>query len=232
MLVAELTGRNPNVLYELGIAHTLGKPVVMITQSLDDVPFDLRHHRSIPYTHTPRGAQQLEEALSKTLQGISASRASGVAGLANGTSERREDKVLQDVLARLERAEIESKRALLVHRYRRDSSIIPWSRSDETGRLGIRLFNEGPAIARDVQLTATLPDGSVRRSDLVRDIPRENERTPQVRITRADVGNGDDRVVGYKVTWRDGNGPQEMRLSVRIQGEWSSDWRTTFADQS
>ena len=45
IIVAELTGKNANVFYETGIAHTIGKEVVLITQSMDDVPFDLRHRR-------------------------------------------------------------------------------------------------------------------------------------------------------------------------------------------
>jgi hypothetical protein len=49
VLVAELTGRNANVLYELGIAHALRKPVVLVCSNEDDVPFDLRHVRVIYY---------------------------------------------------------------------------------------------------------------------------------------------------------------------------------------
>ncbi|MFB3915758.1 MAG: hypothetical protein ACE14M_03455 [Terriglobales bacterium] len=49
VLVAELTGRNPNVLYELGIAHALKKPVVLVSSNEDDVPFDVRHVRVIYY---------------------------------------------------------------------------------------------------------------------------------------------------------------------------------------
>src|SRR4051794_30347667 len=48
-IVADLTGKNPNVFYELGLAHALGKPTILITQSIDDVPFDLRHSRIIRY---------------------------------------------------------------------------------------------------------------------------------------------------------------------------------------
>lgn len=48
-VVADLTNRNPNVFYELGIAHTLGKPAILITQNLNDVPFDVRHNRVIVY---------------------------------------------------------------------------------------------------------------------------------------------------------------------------------------
>jgi hypothetical protein len=49
VLLAELTGRNPNVLYELGIAHALQKPVVLVASNEADVPFDIRHRRVIYY---------------------------------------------------------------------------------------------------------------------------------------------------------------------------------------
>jgi hypothetical protein len=52
VLVAELTGRNPNVFYELGLAHALKKPVVLISASEEDVPFDLQHIRIIYYDVT------------------------------------------------------------------------------------------------------------------------------------------------------------------------------------
>ncbi len=55
IIIAELTGRNPNVLYELGIAHTLGKEVIMISQEEEDIPFDLRYLRYYLYKYTPRG---------------------------------------------------------------------------------------------------------------------------------------------------------------------------------
>jgi hypothetical protein len=49
VLVAELTTRNPNVFYELGLAHALNKPVVLISSNESDVPFDLQHIRVIYY---------------------------------------------------------------------------------------------------------------------------------------------------------------------------------------
>jgi hypothetical protein len=49
VLVAELTTKNPNVFYELGLAHALHKPVILISSNQDDVPFDLRHIRVILY---------------------------------------------------------------------------------------------------------------------------------------------------------------------------------------
>ncbi|HZF11596.1 MAG TPA: hypothetical protein VFE33_22635 [Thermoanaerobaculia bacterium] len=49
VLVAELTSRNPNVFYELGLAHALRKPVVLVSANEQDVPFDVRHIRVIYY---------------------------------------------------------------------------------------------------------------------------------------------------------------------------------------
>jgi hypothetical protein len=65
-VVADLTTKNANVLYEVGMAHTVGRPVVIVTQDMDDVPFDLRHRRCIVYSHTPRGCLRLEEQLAGT----------------------------------------------------------------------------------------------------------------------------------------------------------------------
>jgi hypothetical protein len=67
-IIADCTGRNPNVFYEIGVAHVLGRPVVLITQSSDDVPFDLRHIRFIEYEYTPRGMELFEQRLAETLR--------------------------------------------------------------------------------------------------------------------------------------------------------------------
>lgn len=74
ILISELTGRNANVFYETGIAHTIGKEVILITQSMDDVPFDLRHLRCIVYEYTPRGIKNLEDNLKNTVLSILARR--------------------------------------------------------------------------------------------------------------------------------------------------------------
>lgn len=52
VLVADLSSRNPNVFYELGMAHALGKPVVLVSSNEADVPFDLHHIRVIYYDMT------------------------------------------------------------------------------------------------------------------------------------------------------------------------------------
>jgi len=49
VIVAEMTGQRPNVFYEVGYAHALGKIVVLLTQRADDIPFDLQQHQHIVY---------------------------------------------------------------------------------------------------------------------------------------------------------------------------------------
>lgn len=70
LVIADLTARNPNVFYELGIAHTLGKPAVLLTQSMDHVPFDLRVQRIIPYTDNQPGYSALRSELPRHIREI------------------------------------------------------------------------------------------------------------------------------------------------------------------
>ena len=49
-IIADLTGLNPNVMYELGIAHCFGKKTIVITQDeLSSLPFDLKQYRATNY---------------------------------------------------------------------------------------------------------------------------------------------------------------------------------------
>jgi hypothetical protein len=70
IVIAELTGRNPNVLYELGLTHVLRKPAILIVQSMDDVPFDLRHLRCIVYSLGPGGLRKLRTDLEATIRQV------------------------------------------------------------------------------------------------------------------------------------------------------------------
>jgi hypothetical protein len=63
VVVAECTGRNPNVFYELGIAHTLGKDVIILTQEKKDIPFDIQRFRYIQYEDNDDGYRKLKELL-------------------------------------------------------------------------------------------------------------------------------------------------------------------------
>ncbi|MCD9525418.1 hypothetical protein GRJ22_02495 [Photobacterium carnosum] len=70
VIVVDFTGRNPNVMYETGIAHTLGKTVIPITQSIDDIPSDLGHHRALKYLPNEQGYKDLSNELYKRLKVI------------------------------------------------------------------------------------------------------------------------------------------------------------------
>jgi hypothetical protein len=68
VLIAELTSRNPNVFYELGLAHALQKPVVLVSSNQDDVPFDLKHIRVIYYDmHDPFWGNKLIEKVAENI---------------------------------------------------------------------------------------------------------------------------------------------------------------------
>lgn len=70
-VIADVTNRNPNVNYELGICHALGVPTVLITQKIDDVPFDYRHLRCIVYdTARVNWEQKLRESITGTLKSL------------------------------------------------------------------------------------------------------------------------------------------------------------------
>ena len=68
IVIADCTGRNPNVFYEIGMAHTLGKPVILISQNKDDIPFDIQHIRYLIYEFTPRGMTEFEKSLASTIE--------------------------------------------------------------------------------------------------------------------------------------------------------------------
>lgn len=68
LIIAELTGRNPNVFYELGRAHEQEKYVIQICQNTEDIPFDLRHIRTIIYENSPEGCEKLEKTIFKFIK--------------------------------------------------------------------------------------------------------------------------------------------------------------------
>lgn len=71
IVIAELTGRSTNVFYEVGLAHALGKPVIIITRTEDDVPFDLKALRYLYYnTDDPFWGENLKESLVDMLRKV------------------------------------------------------------------------------------------------------------------------------------------------------------------
>lgn len=69
LVIAETTEVNANVYYELGIAHTLGKSAILLTQNKDieQIPFDIRHLRFIVYENTIQGGEKLAQDLKQAI---------------------------------------------------------------------------------------------------------------------------------------------------------------------
>jgi hypothetical protein len=79
VLVAELTEKNANVFYELGLGHAIGKPIVLMSETIDDVPFDLQPLRVILYDKDdPAWGVKLRAALIASLSETISDSASAV----------------------------------------------------------------------------------------------------------------------------------------------------------
>jgi len=72
IIIGDLTGRNPNVFYELGMAHLIKYPerVILLTKFDEDIPFDLASFRHIKYNNTMAGAKKLENDLENYLHSV------------------------------------------------------------------------------------------------------------------------------------------------------------------
>ena len=65
VVIANVSSRNPNVMYELGIAHGLGKTVIMVAKSLNNVPFDLSHQRILLYKNRTDLVSKLRDSVGR-----------------------------------------------------------------------------------------------------------------------------------------------------------------------
>lgn len=70
IVIADITGRNANVFYELGIAHTLGKDVILLAQGTAHIPFDLLRFRHCIYSNDGPGYRILRDYLQKAIRVI------------------------------------------------------------------------------------------------------------------------------------------------------------------
>ena len=71
LVVADLSGRNQNVMYEVGLATAMGKEMLLLAQAIDELPFDLRHRRVIVYRSSRDLHRSLLEAFAQFKRGIS-----------------------------------------------------------------------------------------------------------------------------------------------------------------
>jgi hypothetical protein len=71
IVIAELSGKNINVFYELGLAHALGKPTIIITRNEKDVPFDLKALRYLYYDiNNPAWGDNLKNNLKEMILAV------------------------------------------------------------------------------------------------------------------------------------------------------------------
>lgn len=63
LVIADLTYNSPNVLYELGLAHSLPKNVIITTQNVEELPFDVRVLKAIPYKNNATGLKKLKREI-------------------------------------------------------------------------------------------------------------------------------------------------------------------------
>ena len=70
IVICDCTGRNPNVFYEAGIAHTLGRDVILLAQNDQDIPFDLRHLRYLRYLNNAEGREVMANSLQERMETI------------------------------------------------------------------------------------------------------------------------------------------------------------------
>jgi len=75
VVICDLSGKNANVFYETGIAHTLGKDVILIAQHNSDVPFDVQHIRYVKYLANDQGLAELVPKVTARLQDLVSGRA-------------------------------------------------------------------------------------------------------------------------------------------------------------
>ena len=69
IVIVDFSGSNPNVMYETGIAHTLGKEVIPLAQNIEsDVPFDMRHQRVLAYVGNEQGLEDMGSKLLEKLR--------------------------------------------------------------------------------------------------------------------------------------------------------------------
>ncbi|MBF0508678.1 MAG: hypothetical protein HQK57_07115 [Deltaproteobacteria bacterium] len=70
VVIAEISEANPNVYYEVGMAHSLRKPTLLLAKRGTHLPFDVRPHRCIFYDNSIPGRSRLQDSLRKSLEAL------------------------------------------------------------------------------------------------------------------------------------------------------------------
>src|SRR5688572_7555683 len=107
---------------------------------------------------------------------------------------------------------------------------LPTNQGSGSGLIGVFVVNQGPAVAKELRLSATFPDGVVRSSETYRSLSAHKEMTLFTQVLPQDFGSGSSMDVLYRVDYRDGNGEQVLERKVRLDGGWKGPWKT-FLDE-
>ncbi len=70
LVIADLSGRNPNVFYELGVRHSVGTGAILIADNIADIPIDLRTQRTIAYKYDPESMVRFREELQRAIEAV------------------------------------------------------------------------------------------------------------------------------------------------------------------
>ena len=166
VLLADLSGKNPNVFYELGLAHALAKPVILIAETMEEIPFDLRALRIIIYDkNAPDWGSLLRDKIAASIKEVLHSPAEAVLpaflnvkGSGSTPTVSPEQKEI---------IEIKQEMDMLRRQLRTPDSDM---------HINERLINKfGPIEAKaliDAYITQGMPDGMIMRKLLEFDVPK------------------------------------------------------------
>lgn len=168
VMLADLTHKNANVFYELGLAHAIDKPVVLLSQSMEDVPFDLRALRVITYeVEHPGWGELLRQRITAALKEVLAAPQTAVLQPFRREDQAEQDASISDTDAQLKslRREVNQLRSevLLPTRTRperrpREHAVIP---PDEASRRIQELLSLG--VGEDAIVSSMIPLGPPRQ---------------------------------------------------------------------
>jgi len=161
IVIADLTGKNANVFYELGMAHALGNNVIVLAQNIrQDVPFDVGNYRVIQYENTIRGGKQLRAQIQDSIKSMDewTTRPSNPVQDFLPKESRpvhsSEYKKIQDECERLtrERAALQAERDAAVAEHRDGQKKLETLRQENTKLQGLKFFLETmfKAIGKEV----------------------------------------------------------------------------------
>lgn len=110
LVIVNLTGNNPNVMYEMCLRHVVAKPVIHICENGTILPFDIKDNRTIFYENDMLGVSELKDSLKRFLVEIdygadysdnpiyTAYKFGNLLKMSNGTEKETEIKLLLDIL--------------------------------------------------------------------------------------------------------------------------------------